>query len=192
MNQRGKMTDRAMDVCIRRVADGDMESLRALYEELRHPVYRFALSIVGVPEAAEDVAQEAFLRIRAGARNYVPRGMPRAWIFAIVRNLSISERRGLSGHSSLEEHGELPGATEPLPEGEAVPDFLDRLTGEEKQIVMLHVLGELRHSEIASAMNLPYETVRWKYAYALKKLRTCFTPTGNPLNPREGVVLEEQ
>ena len=93
MQKSSTMADKYMDVCIKKIAAGDMTALRELYDELRVPVYKFALSIVKSPDSVEDIAQETFLRIRVNAQTYRPRGKPRAWIFSMVRNLAVSELR---------------------------------------------------------------------------------------------------
>lgn len=46
MRNSGAMADRSMDVCIKNIAHGDMAALKELYDELRVPVYQFALSFV--------------------------------------------------------------------------------------------------------------------------------------------------
>lgn len=48
---------------------------------------------------------------------------------------------------------------------------MDRLSDQERHIVVLHAVGGLKHREIAAMLELPLPTVLSKYARALKKLR---------------------
>ena len=185
MQNSSTMADKTMDVCIKNIAGGDMSALRELYDELRVPVYKFALSIVKSTDSAEDIAQETFLRIRANAQTYRPKGKPRAWIFSIVRNLAISELRRTAKIVDIDElNDSLASSVNNVDE----LLLLDILNPDEKEIVSLHVLADLKHSDIAKALNMPYEQVRWKYAYAIKKLKKHLTK----IYSGEGVPIETE
>src|SRR5438132_12079737 len=71
----------------------DADQLRALYPD----VVRVASRIVG-EDAAEDVAQETFLRLLATSE---PR-RPRAWLAKVARNLAIDEVRRRKRSSPVE------------------------------------------------------------------------------------------
>lgn len=187
MRNSGAMTDKQMDVCIKNIASGDMAALRALYDELRIPIYKFALSIVRSTSSAEDIAQETFLRIRAAAPIYRSQGKPRAWIFSIVRNLSVTELRRMAKSVNLERVDMFSATTVDSIEVDG-GSLLDLLKADEKEIVSLHVLADLKHIDIARTLNIPYEQVRWKYAYAIKKLRKHLTK----FQKREGVPIETE
>ena len=173
------MTDKNIDLCIKHIADGDMLALKTLYEELRFPIYKFALSIVKSTSTAEDIAQETFLRIRVSAKSYRSTGKPRAWIFSIVRNLAITELRKTSKIINIEDYN-----NSLTTEGNNTFEIdelslLEILKPDEKEIVSLHVLADLNHKDIAKALNISYSQVRWKYSYAIKKLKKHLVLKGN-------------
>ena len=67
---------------------------------------------------------------------------------------------------------------DPTDSGERVVDreyvralLAGELTEEERDIVRLRIYADLPHGEIAEIMGLSTTDVRWKYTYALKKLR---------------------
>jgi RNA polymerase sigma-70 factor (ECF subfamily) len=79
------------------VAAGDREAFGALYHRRRPDVYRFAMHMIGVTGAAEDVAQDVFMTVIHEARRYDPRRAAAiAWLLGIARNHArrrLAERR---------------------------------------------------------------------------------------------------
>ena len=76
---------------ILRIAQGDGNAYRILYNETASTVYAFALSILRNRYDAEDVMHDTFIRIYTAAVTYKPLGKPLAWILTIVRNLSYNK-----------------------------------------------------------------------------------------------------
>ena len=168
--------DQELERLIAQTGRGDTEAFGALYEHCSRAVYAYALSILKLPAAADDVSQEAFLKIWRAAPAYAPQGRPMAWIMRIVRNLCIDELRRQPAAPLMPDSAAGPEAA--VPTGDAViqREYLrslleSELTGEEREIVRLRVYGGLTHAEIAEALGVAAPVVRWKYAYALKKLR---------------------
>ena len=79
------------------IAAGDREAFGVLYHRRRPDVYRFAMHMIGVTEAAEDVAQDVFMTVIHEARRYdARRAGVVAWLLGIARNHArrrLSERR---------------------------------------------------------------------------------------------------
>jgi RNA polymerase sigma-70 factor, ECF subfamily len=69
------------------------EQIARLYDELRHPMFRYLLCMRVLPEEAEEVIQESFLRLykhlHAGGREDNLRG----WVYRVAHNLASSRRR---------------------------------------------------------------------------------------------------
>ena len=53
----------------------------------------------------------------------------------------------------------------------AYPAILEKLSEEERQIVLFHLVAELKHKEIAELLELKLSTTLSKYHRALKKIR---------------------
>ena len=70
-----------------RLKNDDAEAFRALYEQASSAVFGYAFSVLKNYEAARDVMQDTFVKIRAAAHLYEPQGKPMAWIMTITRNL---------------------------------------------------------------------------------------------------------
>ena len=91
------------DRLMRRIAAGEQEALRELYNSISGSLYGFALSIVKNPHDADDVMQEAFIRIYTKAGEYTPCGKPLAWVFTITRHLALDKLREQSRSCPLED-----------------------------------------------------------------------------------------
>jgi len=149
------------------VASGDREAFGVLYRRRRPDVYRFAMHMIGMPGAAEDVAQDVFMTVIHEARRYDPRraGVV-AWLLGIARNHArrrLSERR-----------------YDPLPDADAEPridfDPADGLSRARqtaalrralialpivyREAIVLCDLQELSYQEAAAAAECAIGTVR--------------------------------
>jgi RNA polymerase sigma-70 factor (ECF subfamily) len=164
--------------------EGDRDSFRTLYNLSKDSVFRFALSIVKNYHTAEDILSETMLRIASNANKYQFGSNPKAWILGITRNLCLDVLK----KSSLKDIS-IDDITENLAfnddsffasesENEAIND-LKILTLQQQEIISLYVFAELKQTEIASILKIPYTRVRSQYKYALKKLRDYYKRKGD-------------
>ena len=84
-----------LDFYLQKTACGDRDAFRLLYEALRTPIYRFALSQLHNCHMAEDVMQDTFCNILRYAGSYRPGTNPRAWVFSIARNQVAAARKSI-------------------------------------------------------------------------------------------------
>jgi len=149
------------------VAAGDREAFAALYRRRRPDVFRFAMHMIGVPGAAEDVAQDVFMTVIHEARRYDPRraGVV-AWLLGIARNHArrrLSERR----HEALPD-----GSSEPSIEADpadglsraqqtrALRRALATLPIVYREAIVLCDLQELTYEDAAIAAGCAIGTIR--------------------------------
>lgn len=168
-----------LDRWISRIADGDREALACLYEAVRVPVYSYALSILKHAPDAEDVLHDCFLSIHTSAAGYRSAGKPMAWILTITRNLCLmklreknreNHRRTDIPEEDWDTHLGLSDDTD-VCDRLILDECMNRLSEEERQIVVLHAVSGLKHREIAGILSLPLATVLSKYSRAVKKLK---------------------
>jgi RNA polymerase sigma-70 factor (ECF subfamily) len=149
------------------VASGDREAFGDLYRRRRPDVYRFAMHMIGVPGAAEDVAQDVFMTVIHEARRYEPRrASVVAWLLGIARNLArrrLSERR----HEPLPESGAEPRIDLDPGHGlsrarqmAALRRALAALPIVYREAIVLCDLQELSYQEAATAAGCAIGTVR--------------------------------
>lgn len=167
---------RELDGLLLRVGQGDREAFSRLYSLTRGAAYALALSLLRDGHEAQDVAQDAYVRVWESAPSYRSQGSPMAWLLTIVRNLARTRLRQGGRQTTLdeEEWNAIPAdAPEVTPEDRAVlQEALARLGAEEREIVLLHAVTGLKHREIAALLEQPLSTVLSKYHRGLKKLRS--------------------
>jgi RNA polymerase sigma-70 factor (ECF subfamily) len=122
--------------------------------------------------------QETFISVMSNAGDYRSDLNGKAWLFSIARNLAISKIRKYRNESpadiddaivvGLKEERQL---DETVIRSVVLKNALNKLDSMEAQIVILHIVGGLKHKEIGKMLNLSIGTVCSKYFYSLKKLR---------------------
>ena len=172
------------------LAAGNQDALAELYDRYGRLAYAVALRILGDPGRAEDVVQDAFLKLWNNANQFdIERGSLRTWLLTAVRNRSIDTMRGRGAHERQERElkPEL-RATGPTSdpwrevslslERTAVREALDSLPLEQRQAVELAYFGGFSHREIENMTAVPLSTVKGRMRIALEKLDSYLTGKG--------------
>jgi RNA polymerase sigma-70 factor (ECF subfamily) len=175
---------------VTRLAAGELEAVRALYERHGKLAYSLAVRILGDPGRAEDVVQDAFMRVWTHSSSFdANRGSLRAWLLATVRNRAIDYLRGQSGQerSELELLLNVPAhgsgsdpwreVSESL-ERQAVREALNSLPPDQRQVVELAYFGGYTQREIAEMVQVPLGTIKGRTRLALEKLSSYLQGRG--------------
>ena len=164
-----------LDNCLFRLAQGETAALEPLYRETSASVYGFALSILKNTHDAEDILHDCYLHICSAAESYRSTGKPMAWILTIVRNLCLQKMRQAKKQYDLPQEDWEPylesSEAMTLEEKLLLKECMEKLTDEEREIVMLHAVAGFKHREIAHMMDMALATVLSKYHRAMKKLQ---------------------
>ena len=165
----------ALDRLLTAVGAGDREALGELYGHTRGAVYAAALGVLGNHHEAQDITQEAFVKIWEASPGYRSQGSPMAWMLTITRNLALMalRREGRKEELSPEEWEAIPAGEEreTAEDRMALRAALEALDSEERQVILLHAISGLKHREIAALLGRPLSTVLSKYQRGLKKLK---------------------
>lgn len=159
---------------IAKIAQGDNEALTGLYELSYKPVFALLLSCTHNYHDAEDLLQETYIKICQGAYLYKPGGNPMAWIMKIAKNLYISKIRREKGiiRVDYEEAEMIPFENITTLEDRLLLETSFRvLNSDERNVVILHVMQDLKFREISSILDKPLGSVLSLYHRALKKLK---------------------
>jgi RNA polymerase sigma-70 factor, ECF subfamily len=177
--------DRPDEELLANVAGGDVASLRELYERYRVRLMTYAYYAVGNRTAAEDLLQEAFIRIYRHAGEFEPGKRFSAWAYAITANLCRDElrkswrRRRLGFRADVDANEvEAPSRAISPRAAAAGSEFRDRLGAEvaalppeQREVITLRFLEALSYAEIAGVIGCPLGTVQSRIHAGVKALR---------------------
>lgn len=168
------MTAKELNLLVKQLQDGNMSVFDDIYYETKNLVYYTILSILKDSHLSEDLMQETYLKALEKIHSFKPKANFKSWIVTIARNLSINEynRRKKSINVDIQTDEILLGSVQNNSEQELiVEEILNTLKETEREIVLLHILGDLKHREISKILDIPLGTVTWTYNQAIKKLR---------------------
>jgi len=140
-------------------------------------MFNTALRIVGDPDDAEDVMQEAFLKAFTRMRTYRGEVSFGAWLKKIVIHKALDFLRSKRDHLSLEELGEVeerqeeePGTGDLRLEVESVKSAISSLPEGYRIVLSLILLEGYDHEEVSAILHISNATSRTQYHRAKKKL----------------------
>jgi RNA polymerase sigma-70 factor, ECF subfamily len=168
----------------------DTTALEQLYDRYGGLAFSVAMRVLGDSGRAEDVVQDAFLRLWNSSKQFDPdRGSLRTWLMTAVRNRAIDVLRGRGRHERQER--ELPvdavasgTGSDPWKEvaqnleREAVQTALRALPPEQRQVVELAYFGGHTFPEIAAMIRVPLSTVKGRMRLALEKMHSFLQGSG--------------
>lgn len=142
------------------------EAFERLVPAYRRRVFGLAYSILRDRTAAEDLAQEVFVKLWRALPRYDERAKLSTWIYAITRNAAVSALRGrrptvsMSDPAVLERIESLPAAAETADDSAALRRHVEELPEKQRQAVTLYYLDERSVEEVAEMMGAPVNTVK--------------------------------
>jgi RNA polymerase sigma-70 factor (ECF subfamily) len=139
-------------------------------------LYRMAYRMVGDRHEAEDIVQETYRSAWTSRRGYESGHSQRAWLASILRRRVVDRwrRRTLPGPTGgdmtidVEVNGVDPLANDYTDE---MQHALNRLPSELRESLLLVVVAELTHQEVANLLGVPLGTVLSRVSRARERLR---------------------
>jgi RNA polymerase sigma-70 factor, ECF subfamily len=170
---------------------GEVRAFEILLVRHRKPLYNFILRYLGDKETAEDLLQEAFMRVIRGAEAYKRQAKFTTWLYTIARNLCVDQtrRRKHRKHASLDaplDAGEESGSLlDVIPSKEMSSDrksvnkqlhetmqrAIAGLSEEQREVFLMREFLDMPFKQIADVVGVPENTVKSRMRYALDKLR---------------------
>ena len=191
-NEGASVEDAALVTAIRR---GDPGSREALYHRYKRRVFALAVRIVGSGDA-EEVSQEAFIRIFRGLPKFRGDSALGTWIYRLSVNAALSHRsrRGpitSSGGANEPDVSQASAPVEGPPAGDAVlrarlERALWRLPVGYRTVIVLHDVEGLEHEEVASILGCHIGTSKSQLHKARGKLREILLEDGITAAELEG------
>jgi RNA polymerase sigma-70 factor, ECF subfamily len=168
---------------VRRCQMGDETAFRELHRRYRARAVFLAAQLLHDWNEAEDVVQEAFLRVFRSIRKFRGDAGFYSWLYRIVVNLCRDRRRRAAAHPTLaldeartadDQAGDW-GATRLHIEA-----LLARLSEELRVTLLLREMAGLSYAEIAEELEVPVGTVRSRLSAAREQLRRFWEESGQP------------
>jgi RNA polymerase sigma-70 factor (ECF subfamily) len=122
-------------------------------------------------QAAEDLFHETFLQAARHPARVAAAASPRAWLFAVARNVAAAAARRRRATLPLPEDVMAPPAANDDPRLEAARRALADLPPAQREPLELRLRAGLTYEEIAHVLAIPVGTVRSRLHYALEQLR---------------------
>lgn len=147
---------------------GDRAALEALVERYQDSIYSIAMTFTRNPFQAEDLAQEAWIRLLRGLPGYRGEARFTTWMYRVVMNTFLNAPRPREA-----EYHEQAGAPDELSRREtglAVQAAVRNLPEEFRSVVALRFIADLSYAEIAAALQIPLGTVQSRLSRGLERL----------------------
>ncbi len=174
---------------IRQARRGDPAAVERLIRTHQESVYGFLLRLSGRPHVAEDLAQEAFVRVLRNLDRFDDRYRFSTWLFTIARRLFVNQIQKLSPSFDSDSVGLASGAArrpdDITADGESRANLhgvlavaLDNLSIVQREIVLLFHQQEWPIEEIARHLSMPEGTVKSHLHRARRRMLEAIR--GNP------------
>ena len=154
------------------MTENELESYISLY---RGNIYRLAISYVKNKEDAEDITQEAFLKLYMTKEIFVSSENVRAWLIRVTINLSknLLKTSWRKKRTELNEYISAQNERE-----EALLEFIGQLKPKYSVILHLYYYEEYSVKEISVICRIPSATVRTRLVRARNQLKEMLLKEG--------------
>ncbi len=181
-----------------RFQSGDRAAFALLVRRHQRPLYNFALRHLASSSAAEEVVQEAFMRVVQSASDFRQTSRFTAWLYTIARNLCIDalRKKAQRQHRSLDEPA---SPNDGDPQGPSLAErtadraanversalslemrarllsAVNDLPDDQREVFLLREISDLPFKEIALIVDAPENTVKSRMRYALERLQAALS-----------------
>lgn len=174
--------ERSMDdqKLMQSIARGRTGELGLLYEKHKEKSLALAYRILGQWNLAEDICQEAFLRVQQAAHKYRPEAEFSTWLYRIIVNLCLDEKRRQkrikTDYRQIKEISDThvdtsPGRKDKSERIDALWKAMNKLNERQRTAVILHKIKGLSHADISGITGWSQSSVESLLVRAYKKLR---------------------
>lgn len=159
---------------------GDAGAFETLYKRHRGGLFRFILRAVKQRAAAEELFQEAWIRVIEARSRYAPQARFTTWLYTIAHNLLVDHwrRKGLT-LVQLDEEELVAAPDNPARQAEARESLarllqaIEALPAAQREAFLLHEEGGLSVAEIAAVTGAGEEAAKSRLRYAMAKLKAA-------------------
>jgi len=170
---------------------GDEKSLEVLFGRYLKPIYSFTYRYVGDGQDAEDVTQEAFVKVWRNLKKFDQQKSFKTWIFSIAKNTAIDflKKKKATTFSEFENEEGENMITETLADPSPLPQELlekagvaqilnaamEKLSPKYRMVLFLRYNDQFNFREIAESLGEPIHTITSRHRRALIQLKKLLT-----------------
>lgn len=157
-------------------------SIEGLFDTEESPLLRYAYGMVARREVAEEMVQDAFLKLH---KHWADIETPRAWLYRATRNLCLNYLRKYQ-RETLSEESDLNPSPHDKPDEQlgrmeamgALRIIIEELPSADRELLQLKYHDELTYSNIGKHLKLGAGTVGYKLHHLLKHLSESLQKSG--------------
>ncbi len=149
---------------------GNYDSFEEYYQETKKIVYLMISTYIKRKEVIEDLMQDTYLKFINTIQNVNVKHNPDAYLAQIAKNTAINEYNKSKREELNEDYFVNLKDHENVSTGVDL-SIINILEGIEKEIVILHIVDDMKFKDIAFSLEKPLGTVLWIYNKAIKKLK---------------------
>jgi len=154
----------------------DKKAIDALYDQYSSALYGIVLNIVRSEMVAQDVLQEAFVKIWSKGVSYDPlKGTLFTWMLNITRNTAIDKQRMEETRSKNSEKNTPEGFMDLQIDHIGLNTEVGKLEEKYRKVIDLIYFEGYTQEEVTEALNIPLGTVKSRVRIALRELRKVFS-----------------
>lgn len=164
---------------IKEVLSGNKQAFGNIINRYKNPLYATILRMTRNNQDAQDLVQEAFIKIYHQLEKYDKKGSFSSWMYRVAINHCMDEFRKKRYQMKQTELGADLAVNERHPEviylkkenSRQLERLIETLPEDERLIILLRYVNELSYDEISELVDTPMSTVRNKLHRAKKKMR---------------------
>jgi len=173
------MIDRLL---VTRCRQGNREALRRIYEKYRDNLLILAIALSHDVNLAEDAVHDVFVAFAQNIASFKLTGSLKAYLARCVANRvrdlmrtghsqakALNSQRACSAVVDLNEPSRFITCNEEL---RLLSSALAGLPDEQREVIVLHIHGQMRFRIIAKSLGISVNTVKGRYRYGIRKLRS--------------------
>jgi RNA polymerase sigma-70 factor (ECF subfamily) len=166
-----------------RVKNGDLDKLAVLYERYNRALFAFFFKVTLNSQASEDLVQTVFFKIIKYRDQYrAEEGSFVTWMFRIAHNANIDHYHSFERSRNEVRIDETDVCSDEDPDEDLlkkerswrIKEALGRLTGEQREVLILSRYQGLKYEEIAEILKCRVGTVKARVFRAMEKLRRVY------------------
>lgn len=166
---------------LQKVAAGDEYAFAQLFDLYRPNIYATALRLTGEVFIAEEIAQDAFLKVWLNRLALPDIVNFDGWLYTIAKNLTFNAIKGLQQEKKKRLEMVRESLTAHYPQTDhlvqekqfnaILEQAIARLPPKQKQTYLLIKKQEMKREEVAAELQVSAETVKWNLEQAMKSIR---------------------